>query len=413
MDEGPEPCSIAGTFSVANGCLSDEFRLFVDADDPYNPPNNPRYIYEYNIDADNTISGISSTDPRSVNVTYSTPGTKTITATVTDRNDPNCFITLTTSFVVTACGIEGPETCLVDIDISNTVCQDNGMFTFDLTVFRTAGAPGSSWEGSLFVDDTGLPLTGIYNQTITLGPFSILQESQINPFNSFRRTVGVAINAIGITDCSDFVEVLAPESCPVEPTGGINYCANVSVVGGPGQITISGIEAPNHRIQYRLFPSAPYTDICVNNCFTSQLIYGLPANTYYIRVEQSSVDGGDYCEQEFTVEVSRSLAESSSRVASFEVHHIRFGTGITSMDLYPNPAKQELYVNLTEYEGKEASVLIVNQYGKVVEEFQVAAISQEPMRIDLATYSNGLYFIRTKINKTKIITKKFLVNKPN
>jgi len=488
-------CAIAGTFSVADGCLNDEYRLFVDANDPYNPPNNPRYIYDYNLNSDNTIAGISSTDPRSVNVTYSTPGTKTITATVTDRNDPTCVLTLTSSFVVRDCGIEGPETCLVDIDISNTVCQDNGTFTFDLAVFRTGGTPGASWEGTLGTGDTGIPITGAYNERITMGPFTVLEQDMTNPLNSFRRTVRIAVNAAGIPTCDDYVEVLAPESCSNTTTGGVNYCANISVVGGPGQIVINGVEAPNHRIQYRLFPTTPYTDICVNNCYASQLIYGLSANTYYIRVEQSSAGGGDYCEQEFTVGVSRSLAESSSRAAAFtdfnaykearqidlewltnttyksdyflveksidgltfetlasvdnepvgldvgyfqsidptptmgdnyyrlkqvyqdgtfaysEVRHIRFGIDLTSMDLFPNPAKQELYVNLKEFEGKEASVLIANQYGTVVEEYQVAAISNEPMRIDLATYSNGLYFIRTKISKTKIITKKFLVNK--
>jgi hypothetical protein len=101
---GTPVCNIPATFSVAGGCLSQSFLIFADANDPYFPPINPKYIYSYDIQPANTVASIFTIDPRSVTVTFNAAGVKTATVTITDRANPNCQVVKQTTFTVTDCG---------------------------------------------------------------------------------------------------------------------------------------------------------------------------------------------------------------------------------------------------------------------------------------------------------------------
>jgi hypothetical protein len=100
---GTSVCNLAATFTVPNGCLTQSFLIFADANDPYFPPNNPNYTYSYNIQPANTVAGLFTIDPRSVTATFNAPGLKTVTATITNPAIPNCQIVKTTSFTVSDC----------------------------------------------------------------------------------------------------------------------------------------------------------------------------------------------------------------------------------------------------------------------------------------------------------------------
>ena len=81
------------------------------------------------------------------------------------------------------------------------------------------------------------------------------------------------------------------------------------------------------------------------------------------------------------------------------------------MNTFPNPANDQLFINLKEFAGKKASIMISNQFGGVVSVQEIDELSNELVRIDLSDYINGMYIIRTKIDRHKIISEKFMVNK--
>ena len=100
-----------------------------------------------------------------------------------------------------------------------------------------------------------------------------------------------------------------------------DYCKDVSVEGGVETITVSGVNAPWHRIQYRKDGSSTYSDICNDNCSDPQTLTGVPAGLYIIKIQQSSGGDKDYCEKEIAVNVksrARDYCKNVSAVGGIE-----------------------------------------------------------------------------------------------
>ena len=98
-------------------------------------------------------------------------------------------------------------------------------------------------------------------------------------------------------------------------------------------------------------------------------------------------------------------------MAYSRVRKVNFGVDLEAIANFPNPAQEELFMNLSEYAGKQASILISNQFGRIVEEINFEQLPSDLVKIDLSKYSNGLYLIRTKIDRTRIISQKLVVSK--
>jgi len=84
---------------------------------------------------------------------------------------------------------------------------------------------------------------------------------------------------------------------------------------------------------------------------------------------------------------------------------------LNAIEVFPNPAQDELYINLQEFAGEPGGITISNQFGMIVEDIQLAELPNDLLKIDVSTYLNGLYIMRTKVDKRKFITKKIIVNK--
>ena len=93
------------------------------------------------------------------------------------------------------------------------------------------------------------------------------------------------------------------------------------------------------------------------------------------------------------------------------VRTIQYGIDLSAIEAFPNPAQNELYINLQEFAGQQASITISNQFGVIVEDIQLAELPNDLLKIDVSSYLNGLYIMSTKIDKRKFITKKIIVNK--
>ncbi len=65
-------------------------------------------------------------------------------------------------------------------------------------------------------------------------------------------------------------------------------------------------------------------------------------------------------------------------------------SGLKSLKVYPNPAVDELYVELT---GGESSISIYNSVGMKMAEVVVSGTQH---KFDISSYAAGIYFVRTE-----------------
>ena len=78
-------------------------------------------------------------------------------------------------------------------------------------------------------------------------------------------------------------------------------------------------------------------------------------------------------------------------------------------ELFPNPAKNEVFVNLNKASGHRAILQIHDTFGRTLIEKQIQNIPDSPISLELTGLENGLYFLSIKIDEMKIITKRFVI----
>ncbi|MCB0522581.1 MAG: RICIN domain-containing protein [Lewinellaceae bacterium] len=245
----PVACNLSATFTVPNGCLTNSFLLFADANDPYFPPTNPLYTYSYVIQPQSSVASQSSIDPRSVTVTFNSPGLKTVTATITNPAVPNCQIVKTTTFTVNDCSpcanlggdTDGDGVC------NNNDCQPN------------------------------------------------------NP--AFPATPGTACNDGNPNTTND---VVTADGCGCQGTGGgggtPNCDTGISITTGTGTIVVTGLNgAPVSSLQVLSATWQPVYS-CFANCGASQTV-PVPAGTYYVYAKYYTAGYSLICEKQTTVTV--------------------------------------------------------------------------------------------------------------
>jgi len=85
---------------------------------------------------------------------------------------------------------------------------------------------------------------------------------------------------------------------------------------------------------------------------------------------------------------------------------VRIGREINKPLLYPNPANNIIYLNLSEIAINQALIRIYDMHGK---EVLTQSINQTNFEIDISSLSSGVYFVNI-ISADDIITKKLIIN---
>ena len=82
-----------------------------------------------------------------------------------------------------------------------------------------------------------------------------------------------------------------------------------------------------------------------------------------------------------------------------------------SVQIFPNPAQEVLYMDLKILAGKRGNIKVRNLYGQLVQELELEEISTQLMQIDLSNFQNGIYHLTIDAENTLPITKKVLVSR--
>ena len=242
------------------------------------------------------------------------------------------------------------------------------------------------------------------------------------------------------------VDYCVREIAAIVTSRAVDFCRDVSVIGGVEEITVTGVHAPWNRIQYRLEGSDQFNDACNDFCDNPEVISGLAAGRYIVKIEQSS--GFDnYCVREIAaivgakshrtigeeatditanlynsaIELTEAAANSlnytdknfiETEVAANNINlDAKHNLASKAITLFPNPAISELNISVNTYGGQQANLVIVNQIGAVVDRRTIEALPENPLNIDVSSYANGLYFLRIQVADSDFITKRFVVRK--
>jgi Secretion system C-terminal sorting domain len=78
--------------------------------------------------------------------------------------------------------------------------------------------------------------------------------------------------------------------------------------------------------------------------------------------------------------------------------------------VFPNPASDELHVDLSMYQGKNVDLYIFNEVGQLMIQKEVEKISKDPINIDLTKLVDGNYQIHIAVEGKRSMSRKFIVS---
>ena len=79
--------------------------------------------------------------------------------------------------------------------------------------------------------------------------------------------------------------------------------------------------------------------------------------------------------------------------------------------LYPNPAKDQIYLSMKDFVSMEAQIDLFNTLGQKVKSFSYQELPNAPIPIDLTDCQNGIYYLSIQIKNKKRITRKIIVER--
>lgn len=132
---------------------------------------------------------------------------------------------------------------------------------------------------------------------------------------------------------------------------------------------------------------------CSYQCGSSQTASNLGSGSYLVRAYNDS--WSLICEQEINL-------GASSREAA---------TTLETFTLFPNPAQNEITIDLKEYAGENADISINNIYGQIVYQQKVENLPSEALKIHLGDFVNGFYLINIQLKNRVLKSEKFFVKR--
>lgn len=201
------------------------------------------------------------------------------------------------------------------------------------------------------------------------------------------------------TPC-DFYEIVEITEAGDGGNTGNDFCANVTVAGDFGTVTIGGLGAP---IEILDFLNENYYPIfsCFNDCGDFQVFEGLAAGKYFLRVKFYDENFGFLCETLKEFNLATGANDRSS------------GIEFTPEDflLSPNPALETTTIDLTPLMGKDVQLSLMNQFGQQVWQKDIKQVNTPTEKVNLSTFPNGFYFLYLQMEGQPPIGKKLMISR--
>ena len=79
--------------------------------------------------------------------------------------------------------------------------------------------------------------------------------------------------------------------------------------------------------------------------------------------------------------------------------------------IYPNPAQNELFINLRDYAGQKANIRLLNQLGQTIQTIAFDKLPSEAIQVDLTNTDNGLHLLTIQLENSQVVTEKVMINR--
>lgn len=262
---------------------------------------------------------------------------------------------------------------ILKADIDNTIAEIdelNNSTSRPFTVTAGPGGGGADLEITLTADKTTAPIYSNVNYILTA------KNNGNQPISSAKITVGVcAVNlSLGFSGATGLVYA----STPAPPTAGtFNLVAQEWTLANlaPGQaatltiplFTLTAAERKVTGFASAQSPADPDSQAGAKpaNCTPAQddeAVWTINAG--------QMVDNPD----------NRGLQNEAAEVPDFQI--------------YPNPAGEQVFVDLKKWAGRTANLSMFNQLGVLVFQKKLDKIGLEPETLDLSETMNGAYFLK-------------------
>ena len=145
-----------------------------------------------------------------------------------------------------------------------------------------------------------------------------------------------------------------------------------------------------------------------------QEITNLTPGTYVVEVQFFTASWSSICSDQVTLVVTGTgIIPEGSTSPSFLLGNstaVNRHNKPVKFDLYPNPAQEKIYVNLTNWEDQVLELKIVNHLAQVVMQYSIN--HQEGMMhpVEVPNLEDGLHFVQIS-NGTQTLTKKLFISK--
>jgi hypothetical protein len=215
-------------------------------------------------------------------------------------------------------------------------------------------------------------------------------------------------------------------SCQYVYYGYGSNCTNISATTSGGSGTITYAWQPGNGI-----------GATINVCPITTTTYTVTATdqngcqaTSTVKVEVIDVRCGNKMDKVSICHNGNTLCVSPNAVPAHLAHGDKLGTcgttpcsamnnalvasnthKPTNFTVYPNPAHNEAWVNLTSFEGQAVTLILTDILGKILQQTVIPEASSEPQRLDTALLSNGLYFIKIHTIGNQMMVHKLQITK--
>ena len=86
-------------------------------------------------------------------------------------------------------------------------------------------------------------------------------------------------------------------------------------------------------------------------------------------------------------------------------------TRAVDFNIFPNPATNEVNVNLTPFEDEVFTLRVFNNLGQEVYRKEYLYLEEYIEKLDLSQYNSGIYMLNIELEDGTILNKKFVVNR--
>jgi hypothetical protein len=122
----------------------------------------------------------------------------------------------------------------------------------------------------------------------------------------------------------------------------------------------------------------------------------------YVVYDKTPEDGENY----YRVK----LAQNNGTIVYSEIKKVTF-KDLNDFRVFPNPADDQVQLDLTQYKGKEVNITLINSFGQVVNRFHIDAVGDNTFPIELTGMGNGHYMIVVDAKGKKSVGKSLIIQK--